>query len=253
MTWAYAQQVEPTGAKFVLVTLANHASAEGYCYPSQDKLADETGQDERTVRRNIAVLERLGFIRRERRSNKLGHRAADAYWLVGFPSLADTTPASQPDSMPARDAEPTGHFDRRLPDILSEPTGQNVRCIKGTEPSVEPPVEPSIAAKPQKPRDPLWDTLVEIHQFTPVSQTPEHGRWNKAVGIYRKLGYGPAEIRRANDLYHRSYPGMPDGALAVAGRAQELISKTSRAPTSVNGHRPSQPFPDYDDQRKASA
>ena len=57
VTWAYEQDVTPSGAKFVLVTIANYASGEGYCYPGQGKLAKDTGLSERSVRAHLDRLE----------------------------------------------------------------------------------------------------------------------------------------------------------------------------------------------------
>lgn len=242
MTWAYDQDVQPTGAKFVLVTLANHASSEGYCWPSQEELGRETGQDARTVRRHLGMLERAGLIRRERRANKFGHRRSDGYWLVGFGSLPDMLSASQPDTLPGRDES--------LPDILSEPTGQNEQFLPDKmpaaivdEPSIEPSVNRHVAAKPPRRRDPIWDTQVELFGYTPTEGTPEHGRWNKAAGIWRRLDATPDEMRRAFGLYQQHFPSGARTALAIAGRAEHLL----RGPTAAsNGRHPTVEWRGYE-------
>lgn len=81
LNWAFEQGVTPAGRKFVLVALANYASEDGYCYPSQATLCAMTGQGERAVRDHLAALEALGLIARERRDGEGGHRATDGYTL----------------------------------------------------------------------------------------------------------------------------------------------------------------------------
>jgi hypothetical protein len=49
-------------AAFVLQVLASHADAEGYCYPSQALLVQETGISDRAIRNALADLRRLGIV-----------------------------------------------------------------------------------------------------------------------------------------------------------------------------------------------
>ncbi len=101
-------------AKIVMLTLADHADVDGYCFPGQGTLARRSSIPERTLRRVLQGLEEQGLIERERRTNEAGQRKTDGY--------------------------------RILPAILaggSEPTGQNEGAnrptVAGTkEPSVEP-------------------------------------------------------------------------------------------------------------------
>ena len=90
ITWAYEQDLA-SGAKFVLVALADGASNEDYtCYPGQETLARMTGQGARSVRRHLAELEAAGLIVRERRNRKNGSRTSDRYTLkVGDPAWPD--------------------------------------------------------------------------------------------------------------------------------------------------------------------
>lgn len=78
--WAYRQQVEPAGAKFVLVALADFADENGNCYPSQQTLAGMTGQGERTVRDHLATLEEMNLISRKHR-RKEGSFTSDIFTL----------------------------------------------------------------------------------------------------------------------------------------------------------------------------
>ena len=74
--WAL-EEVELPGLsslKFVLVALANYADADGRnCYPSQSRLARNTGLDERTIIRAIADLEQRKLLRVRRRPGVPNH------------------------------------------------------------------------------------------------------------------------------------------------------------------------------------
>jgi len=117
--WALKQNVSSSGAKFVLVALANYADEEGRCWPSQKQLAADTCQGERTVRRHLDTLEREGFIKREHRNRPDGTYASDVYLIQWNPAanLAD------------------GQNDRRP--ISTDPAAN----LAGHEPSIEPSIE----------------------------------------------------------------------------------------------------------------
>lgn len=93
--WAYDLPLRGS-AKPVLVALADFADEAGSCYPGQERLAQMTGLNERTIRRALTRLETLGLIRRERRTDARGHRKSDRYYLaIGTQSLPDTEPTGQ--------------------------------------------------------------------------------------------------------------------------------------------------------------
>lgn len=129
LNWAFSAEVKSPAAKFVLVALSNYADEDGYCYPSQARLARDTGQSDRTVRRHLAQLEADGWITRRQRRRQNGSRTSDAFNLNRAERKRSDWPVV---------TEPTGQSDRNnrptcpnLPDNLTRP-----------EPSVEPPEEP---------------------------------------------------------------------------------------------------------------
>ena len=80
--WALKQTVGKAGAKFVLFVLADHASADGgSCFPRISHIAKVTEQDERTVRRHLDHLEKIGMINRYRFRQKSGHLSGYNYQL----------------------------------------------------------------------------------------------------------------------------------------------------------------------------
>lgn len=111
LTWAFKQPITPAGLKFVLVALANYASEDGYCYPSQHTLSELTGQSERAVRGHLATLERRGFIRREQRRKAVGTRNSDGFFLIW--SNRQNLPVDG--NQPADSAEPTGRICQEQP------------------------------------------------------------------------------------------------------------------------------------------
>lgn len=62
ITWALAQKVDRSSAKFVLVAMANCADADMVCWPSISHLVDATCQDRKTVLENMKRLRDAGFI-----------------------------------------------------------------------------------------------------------------------------------------------------------------------------------------------
>jgi DNA-binding transcriptional regulator YhcF (GntR family) len=57
MTWAWSVHLSPT-PKLVLMALADEADDDGYCFPSQRRLAAKCSITDRTVRRVLLELRR---------------------------------------------------------------------------------------------------------------------------------------------------------------------------------------------------
>jgi DNA-binding transcriptional regulator YhcF (GntR family) len=62
ITWALAQPVRHSSAKFVLVVMANRADGDMICWPSMADVSAQTAQDRKTVQENIRRLREAGFI-----------------------------------------------------------------------------------------------------------------------------------------------------------------------------------------------
>lgn len=67
--------------RVVLLTIADHADLKGYCFPSQETLAEECECTRKTVRTALQALETAGLIYRARRWKTDGHRASDGITL----------------------------------------------------------------------------------------------------------------------------------------------------------------------------
>lgn len=62
ISWALAQPVERSSAKFVLVAMANCAGPDMTCWPSMAYLTEATSQDRKTVLENVKRLTEAGYI-----------------------------------------------------------------------------------------------------------------------------------------------------------------------------------------------
>lgn len=144
ITWAFDCDVEPGGAKFVLVALADFADESNSCYPSQDRLARMTAQSRATVGRHLASLEAQGFIARARRQTSAGYRTSDRFRL----NVGGNVPMLQFEPK-ENDAEPMSQFERpmsQMGGVLSnnfvDPMPQ-IETVSLREPSVNPQSDPS--------------------------------------------------------------------------------------------------------------
>lgn len=157
LAWAFEQEIEPSGRKFVLVALADHADAQGRCYPSQVRLAFMTGQGVRTVRRHLADLEELGFITRaETRRESDGGRTSDTVWLNAPPERLD----------PSHGAT---EADDRVP--TKRPTTPPAKMARGVPPGQN---GQGGAAKMARGPRPNWPGI--NHQLEPSEGSGGHAR-----------------------------------------------------------------------------
>lgn len=63
ITWALKQSIKPSSLKFVLVAMANCADGREFvAWPSTEYLADATGQDRKTVLKNVGLLRDMGYL-----------------------------------------------------------------------------------------------------------------------------------------------------------------------------------------------
>ncbi len=63
IAWALRQPIKQSSAKFVLVVMANCADGKDFlAWPSTAYLAEATGQDRKTVMKNVSLLREMGFI-----------------------------------------------------------------------------------------------------------------------------------------------------------------------------------------------
>jgi len=127
ITWAFAQTDLPgsredrrSSSKFLLLTLANYADADGVCWPSIARLAQDTLLSKRTVQRRLRDLSEACLIEIGPRRRRNGSQASNSYHLmmgepqdVGGDSYApeDTDlPAETPELSPPNRQVPTSYL-----------------------------------------------------------------------------------------------------------------------------------------------
>jgi hypothetical protein len=69
--------------RLVLISLANHANADGLCWPSHGRICDETGLSRSTVIRSIKELDTARFIVRETKGGE-GPRNTAIYRILPY-------------------------------------------------------------------------------------------------------------------------------------------------------------------------
>jgi len=105
-SWASKVKTGSPAIKLVLLTLANFADDEGYCFPSQKTIAEITECGERSIRRYLDRLESMGIIKRVRRHRGDGARMSDGVYLC-MGNLPAKLTTGQSDHRP-NDAKPSG-------------------------------------------------------------------------------------------------------------------------------------------------
>jgi hypothetical protein len=131
IAWSIRQTTGSARRKLVLLALANYADVNGVCWPSQETLGRDTEQSLDTVQRQLAALETLKLLTRERMPKRRGQWQGHRYKLA---LQACVPPQKQSAARPpnlrsgqAAVSAPTGPLSLRL------------------NPSIEPSYEPSRA------------------------------------------------------------------------------------------------------------
>ena len=198
ITWAYRQSVT-TGAKFVLVALADLADEAHSCYPGQAKLAAMTGQGERTVRRQLLELEMAGYVTRARRFDKAGHRTSDRYVMPVGQEIPTGQNGQRPNEPVAKKA--TGQSGHRPNEPLATddvPTGQNGR-VSLREPTDNDSLRSSLPPKTVKPKTDSRGTRL------PEDWKPS----TELVSWARREGYSDAWARKSTDRFRDHWLSQP--------------------------------------------
>jgi hypothetical protein len=157
--------------KLLLLVLANYADENFRCWPSQSRLADETGLTDRTIRAVLASLEGRGLLSRQPRSRRDGSQGTDIITLA----LDGHRKSLPPETVS------TGN---RRTDHRKSTTGspEAVSALTTFEPSLTV-IEPSNAREPagRKPYPEGFEAVWKAYPHTPGrSSKPESAKlWSK--------------------------------------------------------------------------
>jgi len=155
ITKALALRGVAQGAKLLLIVLANYADEDGECWPSQKRLAEDTGMTDRGVRKLLAGLVLSGFVTRRVRNRRDGSRGTDVITLhLDGPYQRNDDP---PEQKPAKgkSAEPRAVITGTKVQLSAEP-GSGLTTF---EPSLEPSMEPSL--KRARDFERFWEAYPE--------------------------------------------------------------------------------------------
>ena len=129
ITWALAQQVERSSAKFVLVAMANCANHDMTCWPSTAYLSAATCQDRKTVLENIKRLKEAGFI------SDLGERKGQTGQIVVYKLDSPengTVKESRKRNSPENGCKESRFSAQRVPFFRGNSTENGTRNRQGT-------------------------------------------------------------------------------------------------------------------------
>ncbi len=82
LNWALSQdQIENSGARFVLLVLSNYANEAGQCYPSRETIAKKTSMSVRAVQNHINWLAEHGYLSWENKRTDNQQQSPNIYQL----------------------------------------------------------------------------------------------------------------------------------------------------------------------------
>lgn len=225
LKWAWEQDCPNPTSKLVLMALADHANADGECWPSMNRVAQLTGVSPRQVSTHITRLVAAGFVVKGNRRRYAGQLRGWEY-RVNVGTSGSTLPVAS-GSLTSPPAE-VG--------FRSEPSEN-----RKEEPLADKPPE-SVTRK----TDNLFESLakacgINVTQLTGSSR----GQLNKAVKELRDIGATSDEVTDKAAAYRRQYEKAALTPLALVKHwpALTIRTRTVQADTCPDCH---QPLTDHD-------
>ena len=120
ISWAIETAAPSATAKLVLICLANYAGKDGEAHPGQQRLAQDTGLSDRSVRTACKALEEAGLIVREHRQRSDGSRTSDRYFLQL--SNRKDLPDDEESNRKNLSIQPEGASGQYIANAISEPS-----------------------------------------------------------------------------------------------------------------------------------
>lgn len=200
ISWAMRQDVPSSGAKFVLVVLANYANHDGLAFPSIPTISSDTSQGERTVQRHLRYLETEGYVERLPSFGQNGGRSSDVYRLS-----AESRPDVDPSPLRERRAEWNRIRERVAPKIRARDGGRCLGC-EGTKRLVTTHIVPLSAGGTNHE-----DNLQTLCWECSASKKSNENRRTATPGAKSTPGAGVANgTTPGADLAPARYPPMGD-------------------------------------------
>ena len=209
MNWAWEQPVAKATNKLVLLALADHANADGECWPSMKRIAERSDISTRHVSRAINELIDLGLVEKAGRRRHGGQFRGWDYRV-----LVQRTSASGGHGRPVT----SGHG-------RPSPADTGVRS-EPSENRQEEPLAPAAQEKPAKKKDELFEAVasacgIDIKQLTGTSR----GQLNKATKELRDIGATPDQVGDKARAYRTQYENATLTPVALVKHWPSLITK----------------------------
>ncbi len=226
--WAWSQDCPSPTAKLVLMALADHANADGECWPTMKTVAELAGVSQRSVHNHVKALETAGLVERvERRM----HGGQFRGWTF---RLAMSTSGSQ---LPVegdcqRQSEVVASGSR-----LPLPVAASFRSRTVSEPS-------GTVSR----RDELFEAIAEACGINWRRLTkPARGELNAAVKELRAIDVTAADVGPAARAYRREWPNATLTPSALAKHAPRLLKDMPPEEQRCSSCRRPLSAPDHDE------
>jgi hypothetical protein len=231
MVWVLHSSPTSGTDKVLLLGIANHADADGHnAWPSVATLARYANLEPRGVKKALRRLEEQGHIliaeNRGGNADTRSDRRPNRYTVV-MNAVSAGTPRKVNGVSPSTERG-----------VLQDRNGVSHRT---PEPSLEPSLNLSSASRP---RDELWDCVVDVFGYSTDMTSLERGRINKALKSLRDVGASPDELRRRAFEYRKRFPNVAFTPMAVAsnwsqlegGKGSGTVERCRRCAQPSKGH-----------------
>ncbi|MBZ6078926.1 helix-turn-helix domain-containing protein [Microvirga puerhi] len=201
MTWALNQKTGSPARKAILMSIANYADENGYCWPGRETIAEESEQSVDSVDRHLKALEEMGFIKRTPRPPRadggeqsklirlMFDQAKMTSDLKANRSPADTEVASENEGMspPPQIAAPPSRKLRSSPPQVAAPPAADCGPNLLLEPIKDSsPLTPQGALGGDSISD-LKNSDEAFHRFRSAWPSDPTNNWQNIRTIFDKL------------------------------------------------------------------
>ena len=203
--------------KFVLMALADQADDRGYCWPSQQLIAQKVAMGERTVRRHIKTLRELGLVTPRVRSSTRGRRSNGYQLHIGF-SLGSGQPANLAGCGDLSNGEPADSSEKQGDFVDIPATGQTGRLRKRPDWPVAQEASGGRSLEANGGRLHIGRTTIKNHQTGPDQEGDPPGR---GPGASVRVGSGREDADAGGGQAGDASPAPPSAGgrdPASAGR-----------------------------------
>jgi DNA-binding MarR family transcriptional regulator len=214
--WAWSQDCPNAAAKLVLMAFADHANADGECWPTMKRVAELAGISTRMVQRHVETLEQAGLLVRQHRRSDRGEFRGYHYQLnmsAGQERPSDTNVRRTSTSVSV------GH-QRPVPSdtsVRSEPSLNRQRTTNGRKPDL------------------LFESLVEVCGLDLSELTKnERGKVNAACKQLREVGASPDDVRERARAYRRRFENAALTPTALVNNWSQIKANPSQPSARVS-------------------